>query len=50
MLNRQPIVFTILALYPLVEVLQGSGFIRVLVIEFFKSLGAAYKVLGRVLG
>jgi len=50
MLNRQPIVFTILALYLLVKVLWGSGFVRVLVIEFFKSLGAAYKVPGRVLG
>ena len=50
MLNRQPIVFAIPALYPLVKVLWGSGFVRVLVIEFFKSLGAAYKVLGRVLG
>jgi len=50
MLNRQPIVFTILALHPLVKVLQGSGFVRVLVIEFFKLLGAAYKVLSRVLG
>jgi len=50
MLNRQPIVFAILTLYPLVKVLWGSGFVRVLVIEFFKSLGAAYKVLGRVLG
>ena len=49
MLNRQPIIFTILALYPLVKVLQGSRFIRVLVIKFFKSLGAAYKVLGRIL-
>jgi len=50
MLNRQPIVFAILALHLLVKVLRGSRFIRVLVIEFFKSLGAAYKVLGRVPG
>ena len=50
MLNRQPIVFIILALYLLIKVLRGSGFIRVLVIEFFKSLRVAYKVLGRVLG
>jgi len=50
MLNRQPIVFAIPALHPLVKVLRGSGFIRVLVIEFFKLLGAAYKVLGGVLG
>jgi len=50
MLNRQPIIFTILALYLLIKVLQGSGFVRVLVMEFFKSLGAAYKVLGEVLG
>ena len=50
MLNRQPIVFAILALHPLVKVLWGSGFVRVLVIEFFKLLGAAYKVLGGVLG
>jgi len=50
MLNRQPIVFAILALYLLIKVLRGSGFIRVLVIEFFKLLGAAYKVPGGVLG
>ena len=50
MLNRQPIVFAILALYLLVKVLRGSRFVRVLVIEFFKSLGAACKVLGGVLG
>jgi len=50
MLNRQPIVFTILAFHLLIKVLWGSRFIRVLVIEFFKSLGAAYKVLGGVLG
>ena len=50
MLNRQPIVFAILSLHPLVKVLQGSGFVRVLVIEFFKPLGAAYKVLGGVPG
>jgi len=49
-LNRQPIVFIILALYLLVKVLWGSGFIRVLVIEFFKPLEAAYKVPGGVLG
>ena len=30
--------------------IQGSGFIRVLVIKFFKPLGAAYKVPGRVPG
>jgi len=50
MLNRQPIVFAILALHLLVKVLRGSGFIRVLVIEFFKLLGVAYKVLGGVPG
>ena len=50
MLNRQPIIFAILALHPLVKVLRGSGFVRVLVIEFFKLLGAAYKVPGGVLG
>ena len=50
MLDRQSIVFAILALYPLVKVLRGSGFVRVLVVEFFKLLGATYKVLGRVLG
>ena len=49
MLNRQPIVFAILALYLLIKVLWGSGLIRVLVIELFKLLGVAYKVLGRVL-
>jgi len=50
MLSRQPIVFAILALHPLIKVLWGSGFIRVLVIEFFKPLGVAYKVLGGVPG
>ena len=50
MLNRQPIVFAIPALHPLVKVLWGSGFVRVLVIEFFKLLGVAYKVPGGVLG
>jgi len=50
MLNRQPIVFAILALYLLVKVLRGSGFVRVLVIKFFKLLRAAYKVPGGVLG
>jgi len=50
MLNRQPVVFAIPALYLLVKVLWGSRFIRVLVMEFFKSLGAAYKVLGGVPG
>jgi len=50
MLNRQPIVFAILALHPLVKVLWESRFVRVLVIEFFKPLGVAYKVLGGVLG
>jgi len=50
MLNRQPIIFAILVLHLLIKVLQGSRFVRVLVIKFFKSLGAAYKVLGGVLG
>jgi len=50
MLNRQAIIFAILALYLLIKVLRGSRFVRVLVIKFFKSLGAVYKVLGRVLG
>ena len=49
-LNRQPIVFAILLLYLLIKVLQGFGLIRVLVIELFKLLGVAYKVLSRVLG
>jgi len=49
MLNRQPIIFAILALHLLIKVLWGSGFVRVLIIKFFKSLGAAYKVLGGVL-
>ena len=48
-LNRQLIIFAILALYPLVQILQGSQLVRVL-IEFFKLLGATYKVLGGVLG
>jgi len=50
MLNRQPIIFTILTFHLLIKVLRGSGFVRVLVIEFFKSLGVAYKVLGGVPG
>ena len=50
MLNRQPIFFAILALHPLIKVLWGSRFIRVLIIEFFKLLGVAYKVLSGVLG
>ena len=49
-LNRQLIIFAILVLYLLIKVLQGSRLIRVLVIELFKLLGAAYKVLDRVLG
>ena len=50
MLNRRLIVFAIPALYLLVEVLRGSGLIRVLVIELFKLLGAAYKVPSGVPG
>ena len=50
MLDRQPIVFAIPALHLLVKVLRGSRFVRVLVIEFFKLLGVAYKVLGGVPG
>src|SRR6266567_1942586 len=50
MLNRRLIIFTILALHPLIKVLHGSRLIRVLVVELFKLLGAAYKVLSRVLG
>ena len=49
MLNRQLIIFTILALYLLIKVLWGSGLIRVLVIEFFQLIGTTYKVLYRVL-
>ena len=49
-LNKQLIIFAILAFYLLVQILQGSWLVRVLVIEFFKLLGATYKVLGRVLG
>ena len=48
--NRQLIIFTILALYLLIQILQGSQLIRVLVIEFFKLLGVTYKVLSGVLG
>ena len=48
-LNRQLIIFTILALYLLIQILQDSQLIRVLVIEFFKLLGVTYKVLSRVL-
>ena len=47
---RQLIVFTILALYLLVQVLQGSQFIRVTAIEFLKLIGTTNKVLYRVLG
>src|SRR6266576_279556 len=50
MLNRRLIIFAILALYLLVKVLRGSRLIRVLVMELFKLLGAAYKVLSGVLG
>jgi len=50
MLNRLPIIFAILALHLLIEVLRGSGFVRVLVIEISKLLGAAYKVPGGVPG
>jgi len=49
MLNRQLIVFAILALHLLVKVLWGSGLIRVLVMEFFKLIGTTYKVPYRVL-
>ena len=49
-LDRWLIVFTILTLYPLIKVLWGFRLIRVLVIELFKLLGAAYKVLSGVLG
>src|SRR6266700_7763449 len=49
MLNRRLIIFAILALYLLVKILWGSRLIRVLVIKLFKLLGAAYKVLSRVL-
>ena len=48
MLDRQLIVFAILALHLLVKVLWGSGLIRVLVVEFFKLMGTTYKVLYRV--
>ena len=50
MLNRQLIIFAILALHPLVQILWRSQLIRVLVIKFFKLLGATYKVLGGVPG
>ena len=50
MLNRQLIVFTILALHPLIKVLWGSKFTRVLVIELFKFLRVAYKVPSGVPG
>ena len=49
MLNRQLIIFAILAFYLLVKVLQGSRLIRVLVIELFKLIRTTYKVLYRVL-
>src|SRR6266567_6493270 len=49
-LNRRLIVFAIPALYLLIKVLRGSRLIRVLVIELFKLLGAAYKVPSGVLG
>ena len=47
---QQLIIFAILVLYLLVQVLQGSQFIRVIAIEFLKLIGTANKVLYRVLG
>ena len=50
MLDRRLIVFAIPALHPLIEVLRGSGLIRVLVVELFKLLKVSYKVPSGVLG
>ena len=44
------IFFIVLAFHLFIKVLWGSRLIRVLVIELFKLLGAAYKVLSRILG
>ena len=49
MLDRQLIVFAILALHPFVEVLRGSGFVRVTAMELLKLIGTTYKVPCRVL-
>ena len=46
---QQLIIFTILALYLFIQVLQGSQFIRVTAIEFLKLMGTTNKVLYRVL-
>ena len=50
MFFQQLIIFTMLALYLLIQVLQGSWFIRVTAIGFLKLIGTANKVLYRVLG
>ena len=47
---QQLIVFAMLALYPLIQVLQQSRFIRVTAIEFLKLMGTANKVPCGVLG
>ena len=49
MLNRQFIIFAIPVFHPLVEVLWGSRFIKVTVIEFLKLIRTTYKILYRVL-
>ena len=45
---QQPIIFAILVFYLLVQVLQGSQFIKVTAIEFLKLIGTTNKVLYRV--
>ena len=49
MFFQQPIIFAMLALYLLIQVLQGFQFTRVTAIEFLKLMGTANKVLYRVL-
>jgi hypothetical protein len=49
MLNRQLIIFAILAFHPLIKVLWRFRFIKVTAIEFLELMGTAYKVPYRVL-
>ena len=49
MLNRQLIIFAILAFHPLVEVLWGSRFVRVTTVKLLKLIGIIYKILYKVL-
>jgi hypothetical protein len=49
MLNRQLIIFAILAFYLLVKVLRESRFVKVTAIKLLKPIGTTYKVSYRVL-